>query len=516
VSLDRALEAIRGRRILILGEAILDAYVQGHVSRLCREAPVPILDAETRVDAPGGAANTAANVRSLGGVPVFVSALGADGEGERLRESLVATGVDDRHVLGVSARPTLAKQRLLAGEQLLLRFDSGSTAPLDDRSAAALVAALREAHADADAVVVSDYGYGVITPVVREALFRLQARRPLPLIVDARDLRAWAPGRPSAVKPNYAEATRLLGLAELHQRDERVDQVAAEGFRLLELTAARIVALTLDRDGSIAFEQGRPPYRTFARPAATARAAGAGDTFTAMLGLGLAADLETPDMLELASAATGVVVTRDGTSTCGFEEVAAAVATVRGKRLEDGHAVARWAARARGQGRRIVFTNGCFDIIHRGHVAYLNRAKALGDVLVVAVNDDASVRRLKGRERPINSLDDRIGVLEALSCIDAVVPFGEDTPASLIEAVRPDVFVKGGDYRLDELPEAPLVERLGGEVQLLPLVPDHSTTRIVQRVRAGSEARTAGRPRAGTGRPARRPVQREARPARTA
>jgi D-beta-D-heptose 7-phosphate kinase/D-beta-D-heptose 1-phosphate adenosyltransferase len=267
--------------------------------------------------------------------------------------------------------------------------------------------------------------------------------------------------------------------------------VASAGERLLRLTGARIVAVTLDRDGAIAFERGRPPYRTFARPAATARAAGAGDTFSAVLGLGLAAGAETPDVLELASAATGVVVQRDGTSTCSDADLAAAVATVAGKRLRSAAELRRWAARERAAGRRVVFTNGCFDIIHRGHVAYLNRAKTLGDVLVVAVNDDRSVRRLKGPERPINTLEDRVGVLEALSCVDVVVPFGQDTPERLIEAARPDVFVKGGDYRRADLPEAPLVERLGGEVKLLPLVPDHSTTAIVARVRTSATREAA-------------------------
>jgi D-beta-D-heptose 7-phosphate kinase / D-beta-D-heptose 1-phosphate adenosyltransferase len=483
MSLDRALERFRGRRVLVLGEAILDAYVHGHVARLCREAPVPILDTDRRFDAPGGAANTAANIRSLGGDPIFVSVVGADAEGDRLRAALTEDGVDDGRVLGVRGRPTLAKQRLLAGDQLLLRFDSGSTEPVDEVTEARLIDALAAAHAEAEAVVVSDYRYGVITARVREVLAELQVERPLPLIIDARDLSAYAACRPTAVKPNYAEASRLLGLRELHDAEDRAEQVASLGEPLLRVTGSRIVALTLDRDGAIAFEEGRPPYRTFAHPAATARAAGAGDTFTAVLGLGLAAGLETPDILELASAATGVVVTRDGTSTCSFAEVAAAVATVAGKRVSGPAELRQRVARERAAGRRIVFTNGCFDIIHRGHVAYLNRAKALGDVLVVAVNDDASVRRLKGPERPINSLDDRLDVLEALSCVDVVVPFAADTPEELIEATRPDVFVKGGDYRLADLPEAPLVERLGGEVRLLPLVPDHSTTRIVQRVR---------------------------------
>jgi D-beta-D-heptose 7-phosphate kinase / D-beta-D-heptose 1-phosphate adenosyltransferase len=486
------LQAMAGKRVLVVGESILDAYVTGHVARLCREAPVPILDVDAWTDAAGGAANTAANVRSLGGEPILVSMTGADAEGDRLREALRVAGVGTSHVPAGERRQTLAKQRLLAGEQMLLRFDAGTTEALDEDDEARVLAALEAAHEEADAVLVSDYGYGIVTAAVRDAIARLQARRPLPLVVDARDLRAWARCAPSAVKPNYLEAVRLLGLAELHDAQARAIQVGAHGRRLLEITAARLVALTLDRDGALAFEAERPPYRTYARPAASSRAAGAGDTFAAVLALGLAVGLDAPALVELASAAAGVVVARDGTSTCAAEELAASLATVRGKRVDGPDGLARRLAADRRDGRRIVFTNGCFDIIHRGHVTYLNRAKALGDVLVVAVNDDASVRGLKGPDRPINSLDDRLSVLEALSCVDVVVQFGEATPKQLIRAAQPDIFVKGGDYSRDRLPEATLVEELGGEVRLLPYVADQSTTAIVRRVRAAGDTVVAG------------------------
>src|SRR5919107_1662236 len=267
-----------GRRVIVIGEAILDAYATGHVARLCREAPVPILDVDRWVDAPGGAANTAANIRALGGEPILVSAIGDDAEGARLRGALRKQGVHDAGVLGIRGRQTLSRQRLLAGDQLLLRFDAGTATPLDDSAEARLIGALWAAHADADAILVSDYEYGVLTPRVREALRELQARRPLPLVVDARSLEPYRECRPTAVKPNYTEAVRLLGLDELHDHAARPVQIGAAGDRLLELTGASLVALTLDQDGAIAFEAGRPAYRTYARPSPPSRAAGAGDT----------------------------------------------------------------------------------------------------------------------------------------------------------------------------------------------------------------------------------------------
>jgi D-beta-D-heptose 7-phosphate kinase / D-beta-D-heptose 1-phosphate adenosyltransferase len=253
----------------------------------------------------------------------------------------------------------------------------------------------------------------------------------------------------------------------------------------------------VDTAGAFIFEADAPAYRTYARPQSESRAAGAGDTFVATLALALAARIAAPQAAELASAAAGVVVGKDGTSSCSFDELEASLSTAAGKRLDSLERLRVRIAYHREQGRRIVFTNGCFDILHRGHITYLSRAKALGDVLVVGVNADASVGRLKGPGRPINGLDDRLEVLEALSCIDLVVPFEEDTPDRLVRVIRPDVFVKGGDYTRESLPEAPLVESLGGTVQILPYIEDRSTTGVIERVRErdgqASERRAAGR-----------------------
>ncbi len=484
------LGALRGRRVLVVGEAILDSYLDGHAERLSREAPVPILTLRERVDAPGGAANAAVNVATLGGRATFLSVVGADGEAERLRTGLRGARVNDQQVARRD-RTTLAKQRLLAGGHMLVRFDTGTTEPIDAATEDEVIARLTDLHSDSDAIVVSDYGYGVITDRVVTVLAELQQRDPKVLVVDARDLRRYGGVSATAVKPNYGEAVRLLGERELTDPRARARQVGSQGDRLLDVTGARIVALTVDTDGAFIFERGRPPYRTYARPRSHTRAAGAGDTFVAALALALAADLSTPAAAELASAAAAVVVGKDGTSSCSITELEQALSTSAGKRLESLDSLGARVAFHRQQGRRIVFTNGCFDILHRGHITYLNRAKALGDVLIVAVNSDDSVRRLKGPERPINSLDDRLEVLEALSCVDHVVAFDTDTPEHLIRTVRPDVFAKGGDYGLDRLPEARVVEELGGSVQILPYIEDRSTTGVIARVR-GTDRRGTG------------------------
>jgi len=477
-------------RSLVLGEAMLDTYVRGEASRLSREAPVPIVAVTGHADAPGGAANTAVNVAALGASSALVSVVGRDDEGDRLRQSLIAAGVDASGIVMVADRATLAKERILAADQMLVRIDRGATDPIDAATEDQVIERLIEGYRDADLVIVSDYDYGVVTERVLATLRDLQAASPKPLIVDARDLRRYRRLHVTAVKPNYVEAISLLGEPDQRGTRLRTAQIASNADRLLELTGATIVAVTVDTEGVMVFERGAPPYRTYCRPRTDAQAAGGGDTFVATLALALATGASTPEASELASTAAAIVVGRPGTATCSADDLIGAL-SMGGKRLDDVDALARVAEVYRAQGRRIVFTNGCFDILHRGHVTYLDRAKGLGDVLIVAVNTDASVRRLKGASRPINSLDDRLLVLEALSCVDNVVAFDADTPEALITAVRPDVFAKGGDYTRESLPEAALVERLGGSVQILPLVDDRSTTGIIRRARTAEPEKVA-------------------------
>ena len=231
------------------------------------------------------------------------------------------------------------------------------------------------------------------------------------------------------------------------------------------------------------FARGEPaPYRTYAKPQLHSRAAGAGDTFISALALGLAGGFQVENATELASAAASIVVGKEGTSACYAEELLTFFSTNE-KFVTDIFQLAAGISAYRRDSKRIVFTNGCFDILHRGHTTYLNRAKACGDILIVGLNSDRSVRHLKGPTRPINTLEDRAQILAALSCVDHIVPFDGDTPHELIQAIKPDIFVKGGDYTRETLPEAALVERLGGKVQILPYLENHSTTSIIEKIR---------------------------------
>jgi D-beta-D-heptose 7-phosphate kinase/D-beta-D-heptose 1-phosphate adenosyltransferase len=469
--------------VLVLGDSILDVYLRGRSTRLCREAPVPVVDVVDRAEAAGGAANAAVNCRALGARVTFLSVVGDDPDGASVLALLAASGVDAGPVLVRPGR-TLAKHRVVADGQVLVRFDQGDAGPLDEPTDGALAALLADQAGRHDAVLVSDYGYGALGPAVVACLRRFQAEQPRVLVVDARHPTAYRDVGATAVKPNYDEAVRLLGSGRFDPGGRRADQLERQGRRILSLLGAQVAAVTLDTEGAVLFERDGPPYRTYARPAANARAAGAGDTFSSALALALAAGAGVPAAGELASAAAAVVVAAEGTAVCPQAALREAVGDDR--RIISAAELAARAGLYHGQGRRIVFTNGCFDILHRGHITYLNRAKTLGDVLVVGVNSDDSVRRLKGPGRPLNACDDRMAVLAALSCIDHLVAFADDTPAELIRAVRPDVFVKGGDYRRDTVPEGPLVESLGGTVEILPYLEARSTTGIIERIRERS------------------------------
>ncbi len=478
----RLLDSFSALRVLVVGDVMLDVYREGTASRLCREGPVPVVRVRERTDCLGGAANTAVNLRQLGAQVDLVSVVGDDAIGSLVRRELEEAGVGVELAVE-AARRTLALQRIVVGGQLVARFDEGSAGPAGPTVEEALLVELARRFPLADAVIVSDYDCGVCTPATIDLLARLQRSSPRLVVVDSKRPAAFRRVRPTAVKPNWSEALSLLGSGELDGITERADGIADHGDTILELTGAQVAAVTLDADGALLFERGRPPHRTFARRAPNTAAAGAGDTFVAALTLALAAGRHTPGAGELASAAAAVVVGRGHTSWCSASDLEAELLGAD-KRIRPDD-LAEVVARHRRAGRRIVFTNGCFDLLHRGHITYLNRAKTLGDVLLVGVNSDSSVRRLKGEGRPINPLEDRMHVLGALSCVDGVIAFDGAMPADLLVAIRPDLYVKGGDYSVESLPEAPLVARLGTAVKFLPFMHDRSTTGIIERIVEG-------------------------------
>ncbi|MDG4755479.1 D-glycero-beta-D-manno-heptose 1-phosphate adenylyltransferase [Micromonospora sp. WMMD718] len=577
------------RPVLVVGDAMLDEWRFAESERLCREAPAPVLTLRRRISAAGGAANTAVNVAALGGRAALVAPVGADVAGDELHDCLDRAAVWDRTV-SQPGRPTPVKRRMLAGNQILLREDSGGPEDgLDADGVARLLTALHCATEELRAVaagqpltlVVCDYGLGALPSAVRAWLVANRDRYGT-VALDAHDLADWRGLNPTVVTPSFAEATRLLARAaagfahaergavpsgDVHLNhpaeadgpselmvgaapggsgervpgsphptsgtsaaevpagptgepvpgEERValtgdglsvtgtgvtvsaaagagvDRAVLAESRLPELrehTGADVVAVTLDTEGAVVGGAEGEPRRSHSTPVPASHAVGAGDAYLAAMTLALAADAGLPTAAQLAQLAATITVADTGTCVCRRQDLLAALGTGAD---EGGHPalvgadeLAALVDEHRQAGRSVVFTNGCFDVLHPGHVRYLTQARALGDLLIVAVNSDGSVRRLKGPDRPVNPVEDRIALLAALACVDHVVVFEEDSPARLIEAVRPDVYVKGGDYPPEMVPEAPLVRRLGGQVRTLGYVPDRSTSAIIDRIRAQS------------------------------
>jgi rfaE bifunctional protein kinase chain/domain/rfaE bifunctional protein nucleotidyltransferase chain/domain len=466
--------------VTVIGEPILDGWWRGTSERMTREAPAPVVDLTVREYAPGGAANTAMNLAALGARVRMVGIVGRDDAGDRLREILETAGVDVTGLLAVEGRRTTAKNRIVSGDQLIVRIDEAEEQPVAPAILDALATAALEATEGADAEVVCDYGAGTLTGPVLEALAARDIR-PALTVVDAHDARPWAALRPHLVTPNAAEASALAGTA---LRGDRAAAALAHAETILAATNAADVVVTLDADGTVLLGRSdEAPHRTAARPATEKQASGAGDTFVAALVAGRAAGLPLRTSVDLAQAAADVVVHRFGTSVCTTDDLVVHLGGQPTTALDDEQLRARVAAE-RAAGKRIVLTNGCFDVLHLGHTTYLSQAKQLGDVLIVAVNSDASARRLKGEGRPINPAHERAGVLASLSCVDYVTVFDTDTPIPLIEWLRPDIYAKGGDYSPEMLEESAVVRAGGGEVQILDYVADHSTTAVVDRIRS--------------------------------
>jgi D-beta-D-heptose 7-phosphate kinase / D-beta-D-heptose 1-phosphate adenosyltransferase len=488
-------------KVVVVGDAILDGWWHTDVSRLCREAPAPVLELMDRQDAPGGAGNSALNAARLGGRVQLVSAVGDDAAGARVKELLARGGVDCSTVATFRGT-TMTKSRIVAGGQILARVDEPGGPPSPE-VLAELASALPTVIRDAEAVLICDHGLGTLRGVVKDTLVELLGDRadsaPL-VIVDAHEPRRWRSLHPDVATPNAAEALQLLGGVD---DADRLEVMRSRRSQLLTRTGARCVVVTLDRDGTLAlagprFTLGRTgapslgqpdhpivEHRTWAHVAAQQQTAGAGDTFVACLTVGLAAGLTPPTALNLAQVAADIVVHRDGTSVCSLEDLEVHLGGLATTVVELDDLAHRLDS-ARREGRRIVLTNGCFDVLHRGHTRYLEQAKQLGDLLVVALNDDDSVRRLKGPDRPINPLTDRAAVLAALSCVDLVTTFSSDTAVPVVEKLRPDVYAKGGDYSPADLPEGTVVESYGGRVVILDFVPDKSTSAVVSRIRTSA------------------------------
>jgi len=455
-------------RLVVVGDALLDRDLDGIVERLCPEAPVPVVEAITPVARPGGAGLAAALAAAENADVSLVTALGADAAGRELGRLLTDAGVTLID-LGLDGS-TPEKVRVRSDGHMLARLDFG------DRPAppGPLAESARAALANADAVLVSDYGRGLSARAdVRAAL----EESPAPIVWDPHPRGADPLRHARLVTPNRAEASRLLGA-----RGSGVRADAEAAIALRERWGVGAVALTLGRRGAVLVEASGAPVHVPAPAVTGGDPCGAGDRFAATAAAGLARGDLLPDVVEAAVEAASAFVAAGGAGAFAARFAAREEPLRRHGANDDVEAM---LARVRAAGGTIVATGGCFDILHAGHVAMLEAARALGDCLVVLLNSDASVRRIKGPDRPLVGEEDRAAVLRALAAVDAVVTFDEETPEAALARVRPDVFAKGGDYGREDLPEAAVVESWGGQVVILPYVAGRSTTQLIEHARAG-------------------------------
>jgi D-beta-D-heptose 7-phosphate kinase / D-beta-D-heptose 1-phosphate adenosyltransferase len=459
---------LRGARVFVVGDALLDVYLEGDVSRISPEAPVPVLLESGSRHVLGGAANVAANVAALGGRATLASRVGDDEEGRALRDLCGERGICAELVTEPGV-PTCRKTRLVAGFQQLARLDRECTDPLGiDAQARILVSFEAWLRMGDGVLVLADYAKGTLPATLTRALLDVARGADIPTVVDPKGGDWSRYEGATAIKPNRAEAQAVARHDGIHELCEAV----------LHESGAENVVLSLSADGVVAKGAALDEtLRLRSRALEVADVSGAGDTLVAVLAMGLAARLPFATAVELANAAAGAVCAKPGTATLSTTELHEALAG-REKVLGSAAAAAAMARQLRADGRRLVATNGCFDLLHAGHVRLLREARTRGDALLVAVNTDDSVRRLKGAERPRQALEDRMEVLAALECVDFVVAFDEDTPQELYEALRPDVLVKGGDYR----PEDVAGGDAAGEVVIVPLLEGRSTTALLGQV----------------------------------
>jgi len=487
---EEALKRIGGQTVLCVGDLMLDDFVYGDVTRISPEAPTPVLAVKHSEIEIGGAGNVARNIVALGARCIFVALIGNDDAGLVLTNALakfdggiVPDLVVDR------ARQTTRKVRFVSEHHSahLIRADWETAGPVSAQSEAALIAYAEAALPQADAVVLSDYAKGVLTPRVIRAVIDGAKRLGKPVVVDPKshDYRVYRAA--TLITPNAKELA-----AAVHRPIASDAEIAEAAAELAQAIDCEAVLVTRSEEGMTLQVSGGMPVHIPAYPVKVRDVSGAGDTVAAVMAVLLAMKAPFEPAVRAANAAAAVVVGKRGTATVSLAELRHRILPAASLAPED-KIVFDWSvlderlAEWRRSGQRIGFTNGCFDLLHRGHIKLLAEARATCDVLIVGLNSDASTRRLKGQGRPINPAEGRAEVLAALEAVDLVVVFEQDTPLELIKLVRPDVLIKGADYSREEVVGHDVVEAAGGQVILVDLVPGHSTTAIVKRTQPATE-----------------------------
>lgn len=469
--------SFKNHSVLVVGDLMLDRYWHGGTARISPEAPVPVVHVTEIEERPGGAANVALNVASLGSRSYLLGIVGNDEAGHQLERLLNRANVACHFVRRDDA-PTITKLRVISRQQQLIRLDFEE--PFTHVADHELLAQYTELLSKVDVVILSDYGKGVLRQV--KELIALARQHQKRVLIDPKGKDFSIYSNASIITPNMSEFETIVGACHNEQEIEGKGRALAQQLNLAALLVTR------GEHGMTLLEQGKPAVHIPTQAREVYDVTGAGDTVISVLGAALACGETMVDSTSLANIAAGIVVGKLGTATVTESELRVALKghQEHDQGVLDEDALVAAVADAKARGERIVMTNGCFDILHAGHVSYLESARHLGDRLIVAVNDDDSVKRLKGASRPINPLEQRMAVLAGLASVDWVVPFSEDTPERLICRAKPDVLVKGGDYRAQEVAGYDCVTKNGGRVEILHFVDGCSTSSIIEKAKKTS------------------------------
>ena len=483
---------MQATRAFVVGDVILDQYISGKVTRISPEAPVPVLLESSQKSVLGGAANVAANIAAFGATAVLAGRIGEDTDGEVLTRLCRGKGIDTSALVHNAHLPTTRKLRVLAGYQQIVRIDAENAERLDPGAEESILASFDNfiKHAGHHrALVISDYGKGVCTPRLTGALIARARAAGIPVVTDPKSSDLSRYRGTTFIKPNLAEGREILRRkepaawhADIEEEIEAIVKVVAS-----ECDAQHVV-LSLSERGVVASTAGTSDLvRYKSEVLQLADVSGAGDTMIAFIAMAAASGLALGRTVQLANIAAGTVCGKLGTATLNSAEFMDAFqereGATRPEKVITHEEAARIAAEYRSAGRKVVFTNGCFDLLHAGHVTLLQHARDHGDILFLGLNADASIKRLKGPDRPVQNEQDRASIMSGLGCVNYIVLFEEDTPIKLIESIKPDVIVKGGDYRPDQVVGADVVNAHGGKVVIVPLLEGRSTTRIIEKSR---------------------------------
>ena len=477
-------------RVLLVGDIMLDTFVYGDVSRISPEGPIPVLAVTHENKMLGGAGNVLANIRGLGGQADIISLIGDDYEGKQVESSIEELGVHADGLLNDSARPTTLKTRYLSQNQQLLRVDHEQVQPLSPESETLLFEKADALIANADVLILSDYGKGFFSPAIVKRLIRLAAKNKIPVIVDPKSKDFSIYKGADIITPNRKELADATGGMAV-KTDEDIEKAAQY---LIKHSGIKTVIATRSEDGISVISKKASPLHLRTNALEVFDVSGAGDTVVAAIAVSLAAGGTVDQAARIANIAGGLAVAKVGTAVVRKGEILGAlgpqvknsennISPVYEDWITAKEKIQQWQA----QGLKVGFTNGCFDIVHYGHVHYLNKASEKCDRLVLGMNTDVSVKILKGPSRPVNDQNARATVMAGLSSIDMVVFFGaekegeDNTPCALIDVLKPDIFMKGGDYTIDQLPEAKIVHSYRGQVEIMPLYEGYSTTNIIEK-----------------------------------